>query len=87
MSQSVVAKRYASGLFELSQQNGQTGAIQADMQELKKAFRDNKGLGELFGSPKLSLAKKKELIASYFSRRESARFEYILCIAGCEAHG
>ena len=66
MSQSVVAKRYASGLFELTQQNGQTGAIQADMQELKKAFRDNKGLGELFGSPKLSLAKKKELVGVIF---------------------
>ena len=66
MSQSVVAKRYASGLFELSQQHGQTASIQEEIQELKKAFRDNKDLGELLGSPKLSLAKKKELIATIF---------------------
>ena len=36
------------------------------MKELKKVFRDNKDLGELLGSPKLSLAKKKELIATIF---------------------
>ena len=31
MSQSIVAKRYASALFELAQQNGQTGPIQEDL--------------------------------------------------------
>ncbi|MCG7343914.1 F0F1 ATP synthase subunit delta [Sporosarcina sp. ACRSL] len=66
MSNSVVAKRYASALFELAQQHGQTGAIQEEMKELKKVFRDNKGLSELIGSPKLSLAKKKEMIADVF---------------------
>lgn len=66
MSNSVVAKRYATALFELSQQHGQTGSIQEEMKELKKAFRDNKDLGELLDSPKLSSAKKKEIIANIF---------------------
>ncbi|WP_262174342.1 F0F1 ATP synthase subunit delta [Saccharococcus sp. Marseille-Q5394] len=66
MSNSVVAKRYALALFELSQQHGQTGSIQEEMKELKKAFRDNKGLGELLDSPKLSSTKKKEIIANIF---------------------
>ncbi|MCM3636484.1 F0F1 ATP synthase subunit delta [Sporosarcina luteola] len=66
MSNSVVAKRYALALFELSQQHGQTGSIQEEMKELKKAFRDNKDLGELLDSPKLSSTKKKEIIANIF---------------------
>lgn len=66
MSNSVVAKRYATALFELSQQHGQTGSIQEEMKELKKAFRDNKDLGELLDSPRLSSAKKKEIIANIF---------------------
>lgn len=66
MSKSVVAERYASALFDLSQQHGQTASIQAELQELKKAFRDNKGLGELLSSPKLSVAKKKEIMTDIF---------------------
>lgn len=67
MSNSVVAKRYASALFELAQQHGQTGPIQEEMKELATVFHDNKDLGELLGSPKLSSAKKKEMIANIFS--------------------
>ncbi|MFS0690466.1 F0F1 ATP synthase subunit delta [Sporosarcina sp. 179-K 8C2 HS] len=67
MSNSVVAKRYATALFELSQQHGQTGPIQEEIKELTKVFRDNKDLGELLSSPKLSLAKKKEMIANIFT--------------------
>lgn len=66
MSNSVVAKRYATALFELAQQHGQTGSIQEEVKELNKAFRDNKELGELLGSPKFSSAKKKEIIANIF---------------------
>lgn len=67
MSNSVVAKRYASALFELAQQHGQIASIQEEMKELKKAFHDNKDIDELLASPKLSSAKKKELIATIFN--------------------
>ena len=66
MSQSVAAKRYAQALFELAQKNGQTGAIQEDLHELKKVFQDNKELGQLLGSPKLPVAQKKTLLADLF---------------------
>jgi F-type H+-transporting ATPase subunit delta len=66
MSQSVAAKRYALALFELAQQNGQITSIQEELHELKKVFQDNKGLGQLLESPKLSMAKKKELLADLF---------------------
>ncbi|GKV58028.1 ATP synthase subunit delta [Sporosarcina sp. NCCP-2222] len=63
MSQSVVAKRYATALFELAQKNGQTLSIQEDLAELNKAFRENKGLGQLMTSPDLTATKKKELLS------------------------
>lgn len=66
MSQSVVAKRYATALFNLSQQQGQTASIQSELTELKKAFRDNKQLGVLLSSPKLSVAKKKDIMENIF---------------------
>ncbi|WP_432363702.1 F0F1 ATP synthase subunit delta [Sporosarcina sp. UB5] len=66
MSNSVVAKRYATALFELAQLRGLTGPIQEEMKELTKVFRDNKELSELFGSPKFTAAKKKEMIANIF---------------------
>jgi F-type H+-transporting ATPase subunit delta len=66
MSKSVAAKRYALALFELAQENGQTGPIQEDLRELKKVFLDNKELGHLLESPKLSLAKKKALLTDLF---------------------
>lgn len=66
MSNSVVAERYASAMFELAQQHGQTASIQEELKELVSAFRDNKGLGQLLSSPKLSVAKKKEMIADIF---------------------
>lgn len=67
MSQSVVAKRYALALFELAQQNGQTVSVQDDLRELKKVFQDNEELGQLLGSPKLTVAKKKELLSQLFN--------------------
>ena len=66
MSQSVVAQRYALALFELAQQNGQTGPIQEDLLELKKVFLANKELGQLLETPRLKAAKKKELMADSF---------------------
>ena len=78
MSQSVVAKRYALALFELAQKNGQTGPIQEDLHELKKVFQDNKELGQLLESPKLSNSKKEGIASRHFQRSEPAHFEYIV---------
>lgn len=72
MSKSVAAKRYALALFELAQQNGQIVSIQEDLQELKKVFQDNKGLGQLLESPKLPLVKRKNCLQTYSKERISS---------------
>lgn len=66
MSKSVVAKRYAQALFELSQTNGQTGSVHEDLLELKKVFQNNSELEQLLGNPRLTITKKKELLAVLF---------------------
>lgn len=67
MTQSVVAKRYASALFNLSQQKGQTALVQEEIEELKKSFKENKELEQLLSSPRFSIGKKKEMVAAIFS--------------------
>lgn len=67
MSKSVVAKRYATALFDLAQEKGQTDAVQEDLLVLKKAYRDNAGLEELLHSPRLSMADKKNVLANSFA--------------------
>lgn len=66
MSQSIAAKRYALALFELAQSKGQASSIQEELHELKKVFLDNKELEQLLDSPKLSSAKKKQLMGDLF---------------------
>ena len=78
MSQSVAAKRYALALFELAQQNGQIAPIQEELQELKKVFQDNKGLGQLLEFSEVIIGKKEGTACRLIQRSESARFEYIV---------
>ena len=66
MSKSVVAKRYAQALFELAQKNGQTGSVHEDLLELKKVFEDNKELEQMLSNPRLTIAKKKDLLTILF---------------------
>lgn len=67
MSNSEVAKRYALALFELAKENGQIAAIQDELLELKKVYRNNIELEQLLSNPRLSMSKKKELLATLFS--------------------
>lgn len=67
MSNSEVAKRYALALFELAQQNGQVESIQADLVELGKVYSTNIELEQLLSNPRLSMAKKKELLLTLFN--------------------
>lgn len=67
MSNSDVANRYALALFELAKEHGQIDSIQGELQELKKVFRTNIELEQLLNNPRLSMAKKKELLATLFN--------------------
>ncbi|MFD1929364.1 F0F1 ATP synthase subunit delta [Sporosarcina siberiensis] len=66
MSQSIAAKRYAQALFELAQEKGQTTSVLNDLIQMKIVYKENKELGQLLGNPKLSMARKKELLAGIF---------------------
>ncbi|WP_144512000.1 F0F1 ATP synthase subunit delta [Bacillus sp. FJAT-22090] len=67
MSNSTAAKRYAIALFELAQQKNELQSVENDLRELKVVWNGNKDVKTLFTSPKLSLAKKKELIREIFT--------------------
>lgn len=67
MSNSEVAKRYSLALFEIAKENGQIDSIQHELQELKIAYRNNIELEQLLTNPRLSMAKKKELLATVFN--------------------
>ncbi|WP_153720850.1 F0F1 ATP synthase subunit delta [Sporosarcina cascadiensis] len=67
MSQSVVARRYAVALFEAAQEKQQALAVQTDLKELQKVFKEEKGLSEMLSTPKFSIQKKKELIGQFFN--------------------
>lgn len=67
MSNSEVAKRYSLALFEIAQENGQIESIQDELQELKIAYRNNIELEQLLTNPRLSMAKKKELLTTLFN--------------------
>lgn len=67
MSQSVIAKRYATALFQAANQTGQATAIQQELNEIVKVFTGKDGLEQLISSPKLPLAKKKELLTQFFA--------------------
>lgn len=66
MSNSVAARRYGVALFELAQQKGQVDIIQQDLLEVKKVFQANGELEQLLDNPKLTMTKKKELLANLF---------------------
>ena len=66
MSNSVAARRYGVALFELAQQKGQVDIIQQDQKKKKKVFQANGELEQLLDNPKLTMTKKKELLANLF---------------------
>ncbi|VDG98194.1 F-type ATPase subunit delta [Lysinibacillus sphaericus] len=64
MSRSIVAERYATGLFKAAQEQGVLLAVHTDVRELQAALNDNNGFEDLMSLPQLSLIKKRELIAN-----------------------
>lgn len=67
MSTSIVANRYALALFKAAEEKGQIDAIQQELIEIKTVFQNNSALEELLHTPRLSNAKKKELLAQVLS--------------------
>lgn len=68
MSKSIVANRYALALFKTAQDKGQVDTIQQELLEIKEVFQTNQELEALLHNPRLSIAKKKELLVQLFSK-------------------
>lgn len=66
MSGSAVSKRYASALFDIAVETSQINEIEEELTVLKEVFRNEAGLQEVLSHPKISAAKKKELIQQSF---------------------
>lgn len=62
MTKSLVANRYALALYKAANDQGAVEAIQQDLVELKKAFEMNGEIEELLHTPRLSNAKKKDIL-------------------------
>lgn len=63
MLTSKVAKRYAQGLLDFTQESGNTATIFAEMKDVVKIMKDSKELKNFFASPIID-AKKKIAVAT-----------------------
>ena len=63
MLTSKVAKRYAQGLLDFTQESGNTVSVFAEMKDVVKIMKDSKELKNFFASPIID-AKKKISVAS-----------------------
>ncbi|OPX04508.1 F0F1 ATP synthase subunit delta [Geobacillus sp. LEMMY01] len=67
MNQEVIAKRYASALFQIALEQGKLDRIEEDVRAVRQALAENGEFLSLLSYPKLSLDQKKALIREAFA--------------------
>jgi F-type H+-transporting ATPase subunit delta len=67
MSNTLVAKRYASALFQIANEQQILSNILEDLRVIKEVFLSNKELKAVLKSSKISLQKKKEILKEAFT--------------------
>ncbi|MGG1556772.1 F0F1 ATP synthase subunit delta [Geobacillus thermoleovorans] len=67
MNQEVIAKRYASALFQIALEQQQLDRIEEDVRAVRQALAENGEFLSLLSYPKLSLDQKKALIREAFA--------------------
>jgi len=67
MNQEVIAKRYASALFQIALEQQQLDKIEEDIRAVRQALAENGEFLSLLSNPKLSLDKKKALVREAFA--------------------
>lgn len=67
MNQEVIAKRYASALFQIALEQQQLDQIEEDIRAVRQALAENGEFLSLLSNPKLSLDKKKALVREAFA--------------------
>jgi F-type H+-transporting ATPase subunit delta len=67
MSNSMVAKRYASALFQIAKEQQILSTVEEELRVVKEVLQTNADLKAVLNSSKLSNAKKKEIIRQAFA--------------------
>ncbi|MGD6966576.1 F0F1 ATP synthase subunit delta [Rossellomorea vietnamensis] len=67
MSNIAVAKRYAIALFKIAKEHNQLESVEVELRIVKTVFEENKELGILLQSPRISVEKKKDIVKEAFS--------------------
>ncbi|MBT2657765.1 MULTISPECIES: F0F1 ATP synthase subunit delta [Bacillaceae] len=67
MSNTMVAKRYASALFQIANEQQVLGQIEEDLRVVKEVLEYNPDLKAVLKSSKLTLDKKKEIVKNAFA--------------------
>jgi F-type H+-transporting ATPase subunit delta len=67
MSNSIVANRYASALFQVAKEKDQVALIGDQMRVVKEVFQQTPELLFFLKLPKIDMSKKKELVKEAFS--------------------
>ena len=68
MLTSKVAKRYAQGLLDFTQESGNTASVFGEMKDVVKIVNDSKELRNFFASPIIDAKKKEKAAKEIFSK-------------------
>ena len=68
MLTSKVAKRYAQGLLDFTQESGNTASIFSEMKDVVKIFNESKELKNFFASPIIDAKKKTKAALEIFAQ-------------------
>ena len=67
MSNTMVAKRYASALFQIANEQQVLGQVEEDLRVVKEVLEYNPDLKAVLQSSKLTIDKKKEIVKNAFA--------------------
>lgn len=67
MSNSIVAKRYASALFQIAKEQNIITAVEEELRAVREVLQYNNDLKVVMKSSKLSIEKKKEFLKAAFA--------------------
>ncbi|TCP69513.1 F0F1 ATP synthase subunit delta [Baia soyae] len=80
MSYVIVAKRYASALYQVANENRLVDQVGADLQLVSETLAKTPEFVTLLQSPKVALEEKKELISSAFTQVQSITKNFLSVI-------
>jgi F-type H+-transporting ATPase subunit delta len=76
-----VAKRYAKALFEIALEKKQLKLVEADLETLKKGYRESKEFSKVIDSPVISNQAKKQVFTEIYQRRlQKLIFNFVLLL-------